>query len=211
MKKVLSVLVALLLIAVACVPAFAADTYKVDLESSATTAAVGDEITVSFKVSSGLSGFKGVLEYNPANYQYVEGSCQVTDLFTSVVNDTVDGKLTVASVATEAKDAGVVFTAKFKVLKKDGVFTASATDAIDGTNTAVTVAGDELAIEVTDKATTTKAAETTTSADSGKSDSNKKNSVDIKKTGGKLYVSTAAAVAVCAAAVAVTMKKKNED
>lgn len=211
MKKVLSVLVALLLIAVACVPAFAADTYKVDLESSATTAAVGDEITVSFKVSSGLSGFKGVLEYNTANYQYVEGSCQVTDLFTSVVNDTVDGKLTVASVATEAKDAGVVFTAKFKVLKKDGVFTASATDAIDGTSTAVTVAGDELAIEVTDKDTTTKAAETTTSADSGKSDSNKKNSVDIKKTGGKLYVSTAAAVAVCAAAVAVTMKKKNED
>ncbi len=211
MKKVLSVLVALLLIAVACVPAFAADTYKVDLESSATTAAVGDEITVSFKVSSGLSGFKGVLEYNTANYQYVAGSAQATDLFTSVINDTVDGKLTVASVATEAKDEGVVFTAKFKVLKKDGVFTASATDAIDGTNTAVTVAGDELAIEVTDKDTTTKAAETTTSADNGKSDSNKKNSVDIKKTGGKLYVSTAAAVAVCAAAVAVTMKKKNED
>ena len=204
MKKVLSVLVALLLIAVACVPAFAADTYAVDLESSAATAAVGDEITVSFKVSSGLSGFKGVLEYNTANYQYVEGSAQATELFTSVINDTVDGKLTVASVATEAKDAGVVFTAKFKVLKKDGVFTASATDAIDGTNTAVTVAGDELAIEVTDKATTT------APADNGKADSGK-NSVDIKKTGGKLYVSTAAAVAVCAAAVAVTMKKKNED
>lgn len=211
MKKVLSVLVALLLIAVACVPAFAADTYKVDLESSATTAAVGDEITVSFKVSSGLSGFKGVLEYNTANYQYVAGSAQATDLFTSVINDTVDGKLTVASVATEAKDAGVVFTAKFKVLKKDGVFTASATDALDGTSTAVTVAGDELAIEVTDKATTTKPAESTTvAADNGKSDGGK-NSVDIKKTGGKLYVSTAAAVAVCAAAVAVTMKKKNED
>ena len=64
MKKVLSVLVALLLIAVACVPAFAADAYKVDVESSADTAAVGDVITVSFKVSSGLSGFKGVLEYN---------------------------------------------------------------------------------------------------------------------------------------------------
>ncbi len=210
MKKVLSVLVALLLIAVACVPAFAADTYKVDLESSATTAAVGDEITVSFKVSSGLSGFKGVLEYNTANYQYVAGSAQATDLFTSVINDTVDGKLTVASVATEAKDAGVVFTAKFKVLKKDGVFTASATDAIDGTSTAVTVAGDELAIEVTDKATTTKPAESTTAAADNGKDSGK-NSVDIKKTGGKLYVSTAAAVAVCAAAVAVTMKKKNED
>lgn len=210
MKKVLSVLVALLLIAVACVPAFAADTYKVDLESSATTAAVGDEITVSFKVSSGLSGFKGVLEYNTANYQYVAGSAQATDLFTSVINDTVDGKLTVASVATEAKDAGVVFTAKFKVLKKDGVFTASATDAIDGTSTAVTVAGDELAIEVTDKATTTKTAESTTAAADNGKDSGK-NSVDIKKTGGKLYVSTAAAVAVCAAAVAVIMKKKNED
>ena len=39
MKKVLSVLVALLLIAVACVPAFAADAYKVDVESSADTAA----------------------------------------------------------------------------------------------------------------------------------------------------------------------------
>ena len=68
MKKVLSVLVALLLIAVACVPAFAADAYKVDVESSADTAAVGDVITVSFKVSSGLSGFKGVLEYNTENY-----------------------------------------------------------------------------------------------------------------------------------------------
>lgn len=206
MKKVLSVLVALLLIAVACVPAFAADAYKVDVESSADTAAVGDVITVSFKVSSGLSGFKGVLEYNTKNYKYVAGSAEATDLFTTEINDTVDGKIIVASVASEAKDAGVVFTAKFKVLKKDGVFKASATDAIDGTNASVTVNGDELAINVTDKGT--KAPETT--APAAKPDSNK-NSVDIKKTGGKLYVSTAAAVAVCAAAVAVTMKKKNED
>ena len=206
MKKVLSVLVALLLIAVACVPAFAADAYKVDVESSADTAAVGDVITVSFKVSSGLSGFKGVLEYNTDNYKYVAGSAEATDLFTTEINDTVDGKITVASVASEAKDAGVVFTAKFKVLKKDGVFKASATDAIDGTNAAVTVNGDELAINVTDKGA--KAPETT--APEAKPDNNK-NSVDIKKTGGKLYVSTAAAVAVCAAAVAVTMKKKNED
>lgn len=206
MKKVLSVLVALLLIAVACVPAFAADAYKVDVESSADTAAVGDVITVSFKVSSGLSGFKGVLEYNTKNYKYVAGSAEATDLFTTEINDTVDGKITVASVASEAKDAGVVFTAKFKVLKKDGVFKASATDAIDGTNAAVTVNGDELAINVTDNGT--KAPETT--APEAKPDNNK-NSVDIKKTGGKLYVSTAAAVAVCAAAVAVTMKKKNED
>lgn len=206
MKKVLSVLVALLLIAVACVPAFAADAYKVDVESSADTAAVGDVITVSFKVSSGLSGFKGVLEYNTENYKYVAGSAEATDLFTTEINDTVDGKITVASVASEAKDAGVVFTAKFKVLKKDGVFKASATDAIDGTNAAVTVNGDELAINVTDKGT--KAPETT--APKANTDSNK-NSVDIKKTGGKLYVSTAAAVAVCAAAVAVIMKKKNED
>ncbi len=206
MKKVLSVLVALLLIAVACVPAFAADAYKVDVESSADTAAVGDVITVSFKVSSGLSGFKGVLEYNTDNYKYVAGSAEATDLFTTEINDTVDGKITVASVASEAKDAGVVFTAKFKVLKKDGVFKASATDAIDGTNAAVTVNSDELAINVTDKGT--KAPETT--APEAKPDNNK-NSVDIKKTGGKLYVSTAAAVAVCAAAVAVTMKKKNED
>lgn len=206
MKKVLSVLVALLLIAVACVPAFAADAYKVDIVSSADTAAVGDEITVSFKVSSGLSGFKGVLEYNTDNYKYVAGSAEATDLFTTEINDTVDGKITVASVASEAKDAGVVFTAKFKVLKKDGVFKASATDAIDGTNAAVTVNSDELAINVTDKGS--KAPETT--APDAKPDSNK-NSVDIKKTGGKLYVSTAAAVAVCAAAVAVTMKKKNED
>jgi hypothetical protein len=206
MKKVLSVLVALLLIAVACVPAFAADAYKVDVESSADTAAVGDVITVSFKVSSGLSGFKGVLEYNTKNYKYVAGSAEATDLFTTEINDTVDGKIIVASVASEAKDAGVVFTAKFKVLKKDGVFKASATDAIDGTNASVTVNGDELAINVTDKGA--KAPETT--APEAKPDSNK-NSVDIKKTGGKLYVSTAAAVAVCAAAVAVTMKKKNED
>lgn len=206
MKKVLSVLVALLLIAVACVPAFAADAYKVDIVSSADTAAVGDVITVSFKVSSGLSGFKGVLEYNTDNYKYVAGSAEATDLFTTEINDTVDGKITVASVASEAKDAGVVFTAKFKVLKKDGVFKASATDAIDGTNAAVTVNSDELAINVTDKGT--KAPETT--APEAKPDNNK-NSVDIKKTGGKLYVSTAAAVAVCAAAVAVTMKKKNED
>lgn len=206
MKKVLSVLVALLLIAVACVPAFAADAYKVDVESSADTAAVGDVITVSFKVSSGLSGFKGVLEYNTKNYKYVAGSAEATDLFTTEINDTVDGKIIVASVASEAKDAGVVFTAKFKVLKKDGVFKASATDAIDGTNASVTVNGDELAINVTDKGA--KAPETT--APEAKPDSNK-NSVDIKKTGGKLYVSTAAAVAVCAVAVAVTMKKKNED
>ena len=85
-------------------------------------------------------------------------------------------------------------------------FSKLATDAIDGTNAAVTVNGDELAINVTDEGT--KAPETT--APEAKPDNNK-NSVDITKTGGKLYVSTAAAAAVCAAAVAVTMKKKNED
>ena len=104
MKKVLSVLVALLLIA--CVPAFAADAYKVDVESSADTAAVGDVITVSFKVSSGLSGFKGVLEYNTENYKYVAGSAEATDLFTTEINDTVDGKITVCNKRNECKNAG---------------------------------------------------------------------------------------------------------
>lgn len=216
MKKVLSVLVAVLLMVVACVPAFAA-TYSADLEASKTTAAVGEEIVVSFKVSSGIAGLKATVDYNSDCYEYVEGSATSNDLFTTtVINDTVDGKITVACASDSAVDAGLVFTAKFKVLKADDAsFEATVTDAVDGDNEQITVGGDVLTITVT--------GESTTAADNGDNsgegsdgsdaagNTNSGNSIDSPKTGGKLYVCAASAVAVCAAAVAVSMKKKNEE
>lgn len=225
MKKVLSVLVAVLLVVVACVPAFAA-TSTISLDASSKTAKVGDTITVSLTAGEGLSALKATLEYDETYFRYVEGSAENGGMFgLCPINDTVGGKIVAAGASDQVVPAGTVFTAQFKVLKTGGTFSAKAEDAIgEGTETVEITTAPTLKIEAasatdepTDAPDTT--AEPTTSANGG-SDNNtdtpaagSNNSVKVPDTGDSKFSAVAGGVCVLAlaAAVAYTMKKKNDE
>lgn len=220
MKKVFSVLAAVLLIVVACVPAFAA-TSTISLEASSTEANVGDTITVSYLAGEGLSGLKATLEYDETYFKYVDGSAENGGMFALCqINDTVDGQIIAAGASDDIVSAGTVFTAQFKVLKTGGTFLAKAEDAIgEGTEAVdITVTPTLTIAEASETTeTTTDAGETTTepttadgsattSASSGSS------SVSVPNTGDSKISAVAGGVCVLglAAAVAYTMKKKND-
>ncbi len=225
MKKVLSVLVAVLLVVVACVPAFAA-TSTISLDASSKTAKAGDTITVSFKAGEGISALKATLEYDETYFKYVEGSAENGGMFGLFpINYTVGGKIVDAGASDAVVPAGTVFTAQFKVLKTGGTFTAKAEDAIGEGTEAVDIA-DAPALKIEAAPETTKAPtsapETTaepTSANGG-SDNNtdkpaagKNDSVKVPDTGDSKVSAVAGGVCVLAlaAAVAYTMKKKNDE
>lgn len=226
MKKVLSVLVAVLLVVVACVPAFAA-TSTISLDASSKTAKVGDTITVSFKAGEGLSALKATLEYDETYFKYVEGSAENGGMFgLCPINDTVGGKIVAAGASDAVVPAGTVFTAQFKVLKTGGTFTAKAEDAIgEGTEAVDITVAPTLKIEAapdtsdtpTDAPETT-AAPTTNGGSDNNTDkpaagNNNTNSVKSPDTGDTKVSAVTGGVCVLAlaAAVAYTMKKKNDE
>lgn len=225
MKKILSVLVAILLVTVMCVPAFAADT--ITIVPSATEAAVGDEITVSFNVAEGLTGVDAVLKYDTQYLELVKDSAVATDLMTTELNTANDGEIHVASAKNDPAEAGTLFTAKFKVKKVNAVISAEANEILDssdtdiapGTTIASVTIGEKAADETTTAASDNNGGSGNGSGNNGGSGngsgnnggsgngSNSKN----PKTGNTPVVGAAAVVLAASAAVIVSMKKKNED
>ncbi len=213
MKKILSVLTAVLLIAVSCIPAFAAD--EVKITPSATEAAVGDTITISFDIAEGYTGVDATVEYDTNYLEYVKDSAVATDLMVTELNPT-DGQISVASACTDPAAAGTLFTAKFKVKKANAEITTTLNELLDATDTDVapglTVAKVTIGEKAADDATTapattapaTTAPATTKPAGGG-------NSVPSPKTGNTPVIGSVAAILVASAAVAVVLKKKNED
>lgn len=226
MKKVLSVLVAILLVSLACVPAFAADT--ITLNPSATEAAVGDEITISFDVAEGLTGVDSVVKYDTSYLEYVKGSATATDLMTTELNDGTDGEIHVAATCNEAAGAGTLFTAKFKVKKAGAEISATDNEVLDADGNDISDTVEIASITIADKAgeaTTSSSDETTTAANGGNGGNGSNggnggsnggsgsgsNTNKNPKTGNTPVVGAAAAVLVASAAVIVALKKKNED
>ena len=221
MKKVLSVLVAVLLVAVALVPAFASD--EVKMVPSATEAKVGDTITIKYDIAEGYTGITTTLKYDPNYFEYVDGSAEATDLMLTELNDTVEGEIKAASASTDPTEAGTLFQAQFKVKKVNGEFTAELEKLIDENDNDVSAGVAIAPVTIAAKAdesttksdeTTTKKDETTTKSSGGNGGSGSNsgsNSVPSPKTGGAQVIGSAAAVLVASAFVAYTMKKKIED
>ena len=227
MKKILSVLVAVLLVSLACVPAFAADT--VTINPSATEAAVGDEITISVDVEAGLTGADIVLKYDADYLEYVADSAADGGLFaTAEINDGVDGEIHFAGTSTDAAAAGTAFTAKFKVKKANAQVSADANEILDDTGADIAPGMTIASVTIGEKAggeTTTSAngGEATTSANGGNggnggsnggnggSNGGSKGGSNNPKTGNTPVIGAAAVVLAASAAVLVAMKKKNED
>lgn len=219
MKKVLSVLVAVLLVVVACVPAFAAS-YNVRIDS-VDTAKVGEEVTFSVTAPAGVASYGVTFSYDTNYFSYVSSAS--TELFgLPMIGDQTAGMVKFAGTSINAiAQEGVAFTVTLKVVKTGGTVRATVTEASDNNDVDVlsqfgTAPSKTIAATPATPTTTKAPATTTTKAPAGGNGSAattaKGNSVNIPKTGGSVsVVAGGVSVLALAAAVAYTMKKKNNE
>ncbi|MGN0570975.1 MAG: cohesin domain-containing protein [Candidatus Fimenecus sp.] len=140
MKKVCSVCLCLLLALVCCLPAFAAGTVSVQVD---TALAEDGTLTVTLSVpeGSGLATFESTLNYDAQKLEFVGIAYGAGDMTTQ--NTATAGKVGLFMIWQETQtDAATLATVTFKV--KDG---ATGTTDITFTDTAATDANDsEMAV-----------------------------------------------------------------
>ncbi len=131
MKKILSILCALVLLCLSVFPVCAA-TPKISVKT-VSSASVGDTITVSVNLSanSGLAGIQFQVKFNTAEFQLVSNSVKTGNLFFGE-EITNAGLIEYAGVSSDKINAsGALLTFKLKVLKTGGKITLVVNDAID--------------------------------------------------------------------------------
>lgn len=227
MKKVLSVLVAAVMLAAICVPAFAA-TPAVTMTTDKTDAAIGDTVTVTVSVAA-LTGLEATVKFNDA-FELVDA--KATSTMTAVVNKEVAGEVKLAAAAADEAN-GAIATVTLKYLGGEGVITLDVADAIDVDDATVeAVLGasvatatiteaeppvddpiDDPADEPTEEPTEKPTEKPTEAEKTTVKPTDKATTTDHPKMGGSSVsvAASAAAVVVMAAAVAYTMKKKDEE
>lgn len=131
MKKVLSILFAVIIFCMCLIPSYAASP-KISVKT-VSSASVGDTITVSVNLSanSGLAGIQFTVKFNTSEFQLVSGSVKKGSLF---VGEEIikSGAIQYAGVSSDAiNTSGTLLTFKLKVLKTDGKISLSVNDAID--------------------------------------------------------------------------------
>ena len=139
MKKVLSILFAMIIFCMCLIPSYAAIP-KISVKT-VSSASVGDTITVSVNLSanSGLSGIEFVVNFNTTEFQLVSGSVKKGNLF---VGEEIikSGAIQYAGVSSDAiNTSGALLTFKLKVLKTGGKISLSVNDAIDVNDNFVSV------------------------------------------------------------------------
>ena len=138
MKKVLSVILAALMIMTMIPVAFAASTPVITTTVDKTTISVGDIVTVTVSVSanSNLCALDYELRYKSSDFEVVSGSQSLKGVFGyEAANDatiSTGNKAFKFSAATSSKLSGAaatLFTVKFKVKNTSGKLTAAVTGA----------------------------------------------------------------------------------
>ncbi len=139
MKKILSILCALMLLCLSVFPVCAASP-KISVKT-VSSASVGDTITVSVNLSanSGLAGIQFTVKFNTKEFQLVSDSVKTSNLF--VANTNINGgTIKYAGVSANAiNSSGTLLTFKLKVIKTGGKITLAINDAIDENNNFVSV------------------------------------------------------------------------
>ncbi len=138
MKKVFSILFAIIILCMGIIPSYAAN-YAVSVKAPY-TASVGETITVSVVLSanSGLGGLDFTVKFNTSEFQLVSGSAQTSSLLMADAN-VGNGSIRYAGISAETvKSNGTLLTFKLKVLKVGGKITLSVSDAIDGNDKDIT-------------------------------------------------------------------------
>ena len=134
MKKVLSVLFAIIILCMCIIPSYAANP-KISVKT-VSSASVGETITVSVNLSanSNLGGIEFMVKYDTSAFQYVSGSAKTGNVFSeAIINSDVVGKLHYGGyTTTTVNSSGTFMSFKLKVLKVNGKITVSVRDAFNG-------------------------------------------------------------------------------
>ena len=205
MRKVLSVLVAAVMLAALCVPAFAA-AKTVTMSVDKTQVKVGQTVTVKVNADK-VTGVNATVTYNTDAFELVSAKAQGG--LTLIFNTEVPGQVLMAGAGTEVV-AGTVAVITLKYKGGEGKIALDDVTVLIGDEDAETPVAGSTATVVEASGTDPVPAKTTKPAanNGGALKTTKEN----KKTGGTVSVAASAtAVVVMAAAVAYTMKKKNED
>ena len=133
MKKVLSVLFAIIILCMGVIPSYAANP-KISVKT-VSSASVGDTITVSVNLSanSELAGLKFIITFDNSYFEYISNSASVKGVF-----DMEEAYKDSRGVVYGGVDNGVVnkgatlISLKFKILKTGGKISISNIDACNG-------------------------------------------------------------------------------
>lgn len=131
MKKVLSILFAIILLCIGIIPSYAAN--PVISVNTVSSASVGDIITVSVNLSanSKLAGINFTVSFNTTEFTLVSESVSTTSLLMGITN-VGNSSIKYAGVSDAAVNSGgTLLSFKLKVLKTGGRISLSLNDAID--------------------------------------------------------------------------------
>lgn len=146
MKKIVSVVIALIIVCSVCFTAVfaASNTAALTAKSNVSKANVGDtvKVTVDLSANSDLGALTFYLKYDSSCYEYVKGSLKAGGLFAmEEINDKTAGSLKyTAMTGTSVNAAGTLITAEFKVLKTNSAFSILVDEAWDSGDNDITSA-----------------------------------------------------------------------
>lgn len=146
MKKIVSVVIALIIVCSVCFTAVfaASNTAALTAKSNVSKANVGDtvKVTVDLSANSDLGALTFYLKYDSSCYEYVKGSLKAGGLFDmEEINDKTAGSLKyTAMTGTSVTAAGTLITAEFKVLKTNSAFSVLVDEAWDSGDNDITSA-----------------------------------------------------------------------
>lgn len=146
MKKIVSVVIALIIVCSVCFTAVfaASNTAALTAKSNVSKANVGDtvKVTVDLSANSDLGALTFYLKYDSSSYEYVKGSLKAGGLFAmEEINDKTAGSLKyTAMTGTSVNAAGTLITAEFKVLKTNSAFSILVDEAWDSGDNDITSA-----------------------------------------------------------------------
>lgn len=146
MKKIVSVVIALIIVCSVCFTAVfaASNTAALTAKSNVSKANVGDtvKVTVDLSSNSDLGALTFYLKYDSSSYEYVKGSLKAGGLFAmEEINDKTAGSLKyTAMTGTSVNAAGTLITAEFKVLKTNSAFSILVDEAWDSGDNDITSA-----------------------------------------------------------------------
>ncbi len=130
MKKILSILLAALMLLAIMPTAFAASTPSITVKADKSVIGAGTVVTftVSVSANSNLTALTHKVTYNTSEFEYVADSAVVEDSnISAVVNGNTAGKVTFAAAATGTFGTSAHNLYKFKLKAKKPVATVSAT------------------------------------------------------------------------------------
>ncbi len=138
MKKVLSVLFAIIILCMGIIPSYAANP-KISVKT-VSSASVGDIITVSVNLSanSNLGAIDFIVKFNTSEFQLVSGSAKSSSIFLAEVRESAGSVKYGGMVADVVNSSGTLLTFKLKVLKTGGKITLTVNEAVDGNDKFVT-------------------------------------------------------------------------